>query len=262
MKVHEINGREDVDAWREYRRAQADWQPGFVPTMGGLHAGHRSLVERSVADNTTTVVSLFLNPTQFDQAADLAAYPAVLADDLDALASWGVDHVLVPTREAMYPDDYRYRVVESEFSRQLCGAHREGHFDGVLTIVLRLFNLVSPRRAYFGEKDWQQLELVRGMVAAFFLDTEVVACPVVRAPSGLALSSRNARLDAAQAELAPALVRSLRESASAQAAAHRLTRLGFGVDYVEDLGGRRLAAARLGDIRLIDNIALEDVHAP
>ncbi len=168
----------DMQDWRRFRRARdADagaWAAGFVPTLGGLHDGHRSLIERSLADNTATVVSVFLNPAQFDQQADLDAYPAVLERDLEKLDTWGVDHVLLPTAEAMYPDAYRYRVTENELSRRFCGAHRPGHFDGVLTVVLRLLNLVRPSRAYFGEKDWQQLALVRGMVEAFFLDVEIV----------------------------------------------------------------------------------------
>lgn len=256
MEIHR-----DIDAWRRFRAGAGAWAPGFVPTLGGLHAGHRALIERSVRDNERTVVSLFLNPTQFDEGADLDAYPAVLTDDLDALRAWGVDHVLLPERAAMYPDGYRYRVREGKLSKRLCGAYRPGHFDGVLTIVLKLLNLVRPARAYFGEKDWQQLQLVRGMAEAFFLDTEIVACPVVRAPDGLALSSRNARLDERQARLAPSLHRSLVESPTPGEAARRLAELGFDVDYVEDVEGRRLAAARLGEVRLIDNIALEDRHA-
>lgn len=256
MKTHD-----DLQAWQDFRRPLGDWQAGFVPTMGGLHSGHRSLVARSVADNPVTVVSLFLNPTQFDQAADLDSYPAVLEDDLAQLEAWGVDHVLLPRREAIYADDYRYRVSEGDLSSRLEGAHRAGHFDGVLTVVMRLLNLVRARRAYFGEKDWQQLQLVRGMVAAFFMDTDIIACPTVRDEDGLALSSRNARLDPAQRALAPALHRSLVESPDADAAARRLADLGFDVDYVVDEGPRRLAAARLGATRLIDNIPLEDRHA-
>ena len=251
----------DLDTWRRYRHDADAWAPGFVPTLGGLHAGHRSLVERSVRENECTVVSLFLNPTQFDEDADLEAYPAARADDLAALREWGVDHVLLPERAAMYPDDYRYRVSEDALSKRFCGAHRPDHFDGVLTIVLKLLNLVRPARAYFGEKEWQQLQLARGMAEACFLDTDIVACPVVRATDGLALSSRNARLDERQARLASSLHRSLVESATPGEAARRLAELGFEVDYVEDVEGRRLAAARLGDVRLIDNIALEDRHA-
>ncbi len=253
MKLHR-----DLDAWRADRAGLESTRLGFVPTMGGLHAGHRSLVERSVTENDLTVVSLFLNPTQFDQAADLDSYPADGARDLEVLADWGVDHVLAPARDDIYPDDYRYRVSEQSLSRELCGAHRSGHFDGVLTVVMRLLNLVRADRAYFGEKDWQQLELVRGMVEAFFVGTEIVACPIVREADGLALSSRNARLDATQRRLAPALYRALVSSPDADSAARRLAGQGFDVDYVEDRGRRRLAAARLGEVRLIDNVALPE----
>ncbi len=251
----------DLDAWRAFRNRQAAWETGLVPTMGGLHAGHRSLVRRSVAENPVTVVSLFLNPTQFDDGADLEAYPANLDDDLAALEEWGVNHVLLPTPESIYPDGYRYRVTETELSRRFCGAHRPGHFDGVLTIVLRLLNLVRPRRAYFGEKDWQQLQLVRGMAEALFLDTEIAACPIVRESDGLALSSRNARLDDRERALAPRFHQALREGGGAEATAKLLAAQGFDVDYVEDHDGRRLAAVRLGATRLIDNIALEEAHA-
>ncbi len=255
----------DMDGWRHFRQGEeagpAAWEAGFVPTLGGLHDGHRSLIDRCLDDNPTTVVSVFLNPAQFDQQSDLDQYPADLEQDLEKLERWGVDHVLLPTAGAMYPDDYRYRVTENELSSRFCGAHRPGHFDGVLTVVLRLLNLVRPRRAYFGEKDWQQLALVRGMVDAFFLDVDIVACPVVREASGLALSSRNARLDDRQRALAPELVRSLRAEADPEDAAGRLRSLGFDVDYVEDHDGRRLAAASLGAVRLIDNIALENDHA-
>ena len=256
----------DIAAWRAFRQAREAeagvWTAGFVPTLGGLHDGHRSLIDRSLADNSSTVVSVFLNPAQFDQQADLDAYPARLEEDLEKLDAWGVDHVLLPTAEAIYPDAYRYRVTENDLSRRFCGAHRPGHFDGVLTVVLRLLNLVRPARAYFGEKDWQQLALVRGMVEAFFLDVEIVACPVVREDTGLALSSRNARLDDEQRALAPELVRTLRLESSPADATRRLQSLGFDVDYVEDHEGRRLAAANLGAVRLIDNIALENEHAP
>lgn len=261
MQIHR-----DMDQWRRFRQnveasPTSAWAAGFVPTLGGLHAGHRSLIDRSLAENPTTVVSVFLNPAQFDQQADLDQYPAVLEQDLEQLEAWGVDHVLLPTADAMYPDDYRYRITENDLSTRFCGAHRPGHFDGVLTVVLRLLNLVRPRRAYFGEKDWQQLALVRGMVDAFFMEVDIVACPVVREASGLALSSRNARLDASQRAVAPELVRSLKAEADPEGAALRLQRYGFDVDYVEDHDGRRLAAASLGAIRLIDNIPLENDHA-
>lgn len=240
--------------WRSYREAQP--APGFVPTMGALHAGHLALVHASLADNPWTAVSIFVNPTQFDRPDDLEHYPRRHDEDLEQLAAAGVEAILMPSAETLYPDGYRYRVSETEISRRLCGAHRPGHFDGVLTVVLKLLNLVRPARAYFGEKDYQQLQLVRGMVETFFVDTRIVACPIVREPDGLALSSRNLRLDPAQRCLAPELHRTLRGAADPASARRELERLGFAVDYVEDWDGRRLAAACLGDVRLIDNVPL------
>jgi pantoate--beta-alanine ligase len=240
--------------WRSYREALP--APGFVPTMGALHAGHLALVHASLADSPWTAVSIFVNPTQFDRPDDLERYPRRHDEDLKQLAAAGVEAILMPSAEALYPDGYSYRVSETEISRRLCGAHRPGHFDGVLTVVLKLLNLVRPVRAYFGEKDYQQLQLVRGMVEAFFLDTRIVACPIVREPDGLALSSRNLRLDPAQRRLAPELHRTLRGAADPASAHRELERLGFAVDYVEDWDGRRLAAACLGDVRLIDNVPL------
>ncbi len=243
--------------WRT-ERALLDLTPlsiGFVPTMGALHAGHRSLLEQARAENDRVVLSIFVNPTQFDEPADLLGYPQTLEADL-GLATGLADHVLVPDTVEMYPDEYLYRVTESDLSWRLEGAHRPGHFDGVLTVVLKLLNLVRPHRAYFGEKDRQQLELVREMVQAFFLPVEIVPCPTVRDPDGLALSSRNRRLSPAGRERAAAFPRILREAASPSAAAEALDTAGFGVDYVEDRKGVRLAAVRLERVRLIDNVRL------
>lgn len=251
----------DIAAWRGYREGLGSASVGFVPTMGALHAGHQSLVDAGLAQNDRTVVSIFVNPTQFDQAQDLAAYPQHLERDLAVLESSGVDAVLLPDYQELYPDDFRYRVTERDLSTRFCGAHRPGHFDGVLTVVMRLLNIVRPDRAYFGEKDYQQLELVRDMVEAFFMDVEVIACPTVREADGLALSSRNQRLKPEQRALAPTLYRALQTSANPSQVTRALQQAGFDVEYVEDLDGRRLAAARLGEIRLIDNIALENADA-
>ncbi|MBM2855010.1 MAG: pantoate--beta-alanine ligase [Steroidobacteraceae bacterium] len=243
--------------WHALRDALGDRTLGLVPTMGALHPGHLSLVQRSQRENAVTVVSIFVNPTQFDQPDDLDRYPRQTEDDLALLRDAAVDAVFLPTREEIYPDAYLYRVCESELSRKLCGAHRPGHFDGMLTVVMKLLNIVQPTRAYFGEKDYQQLLLVRGMAQAFFMDVDIVACPVVREPDGLAMSSRNQNLDAAQRRLAPSLHQVLRESKDTESAQARLQQLGFDVDYVEDFKGRRLAAVRLGGTRLIDNVGIE-----
>lgn len=243
---------ESLTDWRAFREARP--APGFVPTMGALHDGHLALVRRSLADNPWTAVSIFVNPTQFDRADDLEHYPRRMQEDLASLKDAGVHAVLLPDADALYPDGYRYRVSESELSRRFCGVHRPGHFDGVLTVVMKLFNLVRPARAYFGEKDFQQLQLIRGMADAFFMDVEIVGCPTVREADGLAMSSRNLRLGPGQRRLAPHLHRVLNESARPDDARRELERLGFEVDYVEEFDGRRLAAARLGDVRLIDNV--------
>lgn len=249
---------ESVSEWRIQRRAQmqAGRTLGFVPTMGALHAGHVSLVRRSRAENDLTLVSIFVNPTQFDDRADLERYPRTLESDVALLRDEGVDFVIVPREADLYADRYRYRVTENELSTVLEGAHRPGHFDGVLTVVLKLLHLAAAERAYFGEKDWQQLTLVRGMVEAFFMPTEIVPCATIREAAGLALSSRNRRLPPADRARAPQFYAALTAAPTAEAAARELQASGFAVDYVEDRDGRRLGAVRLGGIRLIDNVAL------
>lgn len=249
---------ESLTAWRSERLRQtgAGLTLGFVPTMGALHDGHLSLVRRSRAENDRTLVSIFVNPTQFDDPRDLAKYPRGLERDLEMLRGESTDFVLIPGAEELYGDGFRFRVTETERSRTLEGACRPGHFDGVLTVVLKLLQIAGAERAYFGEKDWQQLELVRDMAAAFFLRTAIVACATVREPDGLALSSRNRRLPPVDRERAPHFFRILSTAASAEAAVDGLRREGFAVDYVEDRDGRRLGAVRMGDVRLIDNVAL------
>lgn len=248
-----------LEGWRRFRTSCAG-SVGFVPTLGGLHEGHASLIRRARAENGLAVVSIFLNPTQFNNPQDLANYPAAVADDLATAEELGADAVLMPTREAIYPDGFRFKVEEDDFSRELCGAHRPGHFTGVLTVVMKLLNLVKPHRAYFGEKDYQQLSLIRDMANAFFMDVAIVACPTVRAADGLALSSRNALLDAQGRRLAPKLHELLRSDRSDDAAAEALARMGFAVDYVATRGGRRFAAAAIDcggkAVRLIDNVPI------
>jgi pantoate--beta-alanine ligase len=241
--------------WRLARQgpAFAGRSVGFVPTMGALHAGHRTLLERARAENERVVLSIFVNPTQFDDPADLTRYPRTLDADL-ALADGLADAVIAPTAEQLYPDAYHFRVTEDELSRRWEGAHRPGHFDGVLTVVLKLLQLVQAQRAYFGEKDWQQLELVRGMVRAFFIPTEVIACPTVREADGLALSSRNRRLSPHGRTQAAQFPSVLRHAPNAGSAAQTLQSLGFEVDYVDDHAGRRLGAVRVDGVRLIDNV--------
>src|SRR5215467_2938987 len=182
---------ESVVKWRLERLGQrrAGVTLGVVPTMGALHEGHVSLIRRSRAENDRTLVSIFVNPTQFDDAADLESYPQPLDEDLALLDAEAADFVLLPDQRQLYPDGYRYRVSETELSKTLEGAHRPGHFDAVLTVVLKLLQIAQAERAYFGEKDWQQLNLVQGMAYAFFLPTDIIACPTIREADGLAISS-------------------------------------------------------------------------
>ncbi len=227
---------------------------GFVPTMGTLHAGHTSLVERSLEENAKTVVSIFVNPTQFNDPTDLENYPRTLGVDTQRLEELGVDDLFLPDRSTVYPDDYRYRLTETDLSTRLCGAHRPGHFEGVLTVVMRLFNIIRPHRAYFGEKDYQQYRLIKDMAAAFFMDVEIRPCPIVRDADGVALSSRNTLLSPDGRKLAAEFAAILREGTSAAGVREQLESRGITVDYVEDWSDRRLAAVFIDDVRLIDNV--------
>jgi pantoate--beta-alanine ligase len=246
-----------LPAWRTVRsgREYEGGAIGFVPTMGALHAGHRALLARARAENDRVVLSIFVNPTQFNDPSDLEKYPRTLESDLK-LAAGLVDDVIVPPAGELYPDNYAYRVTEEKFSRELEGAHRPGHFDGVLTVVLKLLNLVQPKRAYFGEKDWQQLRLVEGMVRALLLPVEIVACPTERDVDGLALSSRNRRLSHPARVRAAQFPLILRSARTVDVAADTLKSAGFDVDYVEDRDGVRLGAVRIENVRLIDNVRL------
>jgi pantoate--beta-alanine ligase len=229
---------------------------GFVPTMGALHAGHASLFQAARRDCAVVLASVFVNPTQFDEKHDFELYPRMLDQDCALMDQAGVDVVFAPSVAEMYPNGTRYAVTENQFSRELCGAHRPGHFDGVLTVVLKLLQIADAERAYFGEKDFQQLQLIRGLCTAFFLPTVIVPCPTVREADGLAMSSRNARLSLAERVLAPTFHRVLASASTAPAAHAELAAAGFAVDYVEDRENRRYGAVRLGPTRLIDNVPL------
>jgi pantoate--beta-alanine ligase len=250
--IHTVS--EWYKAEQELKRSGASAAVGLVPTMGALHQGHRSLIERSVRENDVTVVSIFVNPVQFNNNEDLAAYPESFEDDCRLLEDAGTDYVFVPAYEELYPDDYRYRLTETTLSKTLCGASRPGHFDGVLTVVMKLLQVFRPDRAYFGEKDYQQYELVAGMAKAFFLRTEIVPCPIVREPSGLACSSRNRRLSPERLKRAPLFYRELSSGRSIPEIRSRLEKDGFRIDYITETEGRRYGAVYLEDVRLIDNV--------
>ena len=185
---------------------------GLVPTMGALHEGHLSLVRRSASENAVTIVSVFVNPIQFDDPADFAAYPKTLGADAAAAFKAGADVVFAPDPSSMYPKGFSTFVDMTGISERLCGASRASHFKGVLTVVSMLFGICRPGRAYFGEKDAQQLAVVKKMAAELFMNVEVVGCPTVREPDGLAMSSRNARLSDDERIEARRLFRALSEA--------------------------------------------------
>ena len=245
---------ESIAECRDWCRDQPAASLGFVPTMGALHDGHLSLVQQSLATCERTLVSIFVNPAQFDDPNDLEKYPQTLASDLATLREAGADAVFLPSAGQLYPDGYRVRVSETDISNLLCGAHRPGHFDGVLTVVLKLFNIVTPGKAFFGEKDYQQLQLIRELVRAMLLPIAIVAVPTVREADGLAMSSRNTRLSASARAKAPRLHELLASDHDCATVRRELEKVGFSVDYVEEHWGRRLAAVRLEGVRLIDNV--------
>jgi pantoate--beta-alanine ligase len=255
---------------------------GFVPTMGALHAGHRALLAAARRDTGFVVASVFVNPLQFGPAEDLATYPRDRDGDLAVLAAEGVDLAFLPAEREVWPTPPEVRLHVGALGGRLEGAWRPGHLDGVATVVAKLLLLVGPSRAYFGQKDAQQLAVVRRMVADLGFPNEVVACPTVREPDGLAVSSRNLYLSAAERPRAAALYRALeagraawsageRDPAAVEAAAHEVLAAvpGVEVDYVAVVepaafepakraeAGQVLAvAARVGRTRLIDNVIL------
>ena len=230
---------------------------GLVPTMGALHPGHEALLAAARAECDTVVISVFVNPAQFDQESDLAAYPRDEAHDAAIAEAAGADLFFAPAAAEIYPPGFQTWVEVEELSRGLEGEYRPGHFRGVATVCLKLFNIVRPQRAYFGQKDAQQVAVIRRLVRDLDLELEVRSLPTVRDPDGLAVSSRNARLSPVERQAALALPRALatRDPAAARAALN-----GVEVDYVEvaDFDPPVLVAAiRVGSTRLIDNVVLD-----
>ena len=255
---------------------------GFVPTMGALHAGHRSLVERARRENGTVVVSVFVNPTQFNDKNDLKHYPRTPEADARLLEEAGADFVLMPTVEEIYPQPDTRQFDFGLIDKVMEGATRPGHFNGVAQVVSRLFNIVRPARAYFGEKDFQQIAVIKSMVAQLALPIEIVECAIIRGEDGLALSSRNTLLDAAHRAAAPHIYATLR-AAVAQSQEMAPARLKewvtaevernplLKVIYYQSVDARTMQevaawddspriqgciAVQAGDIRLIDNIRI------
>ncbi|MDD5705710.1 MAG: pantoate--beta-alanine ligase [Kiritimatiellae bacterium] len=269
-----------MQAWSRDRQADGK-RIACVPTMGFLHDGHLSLVRRARELADGVVLTLFVNPTQFGPGEDFAAYPRDAARDLDLCRRHGVDAVFMPADESMYLPDHSIYIAEESLSGTLCGASRPGHFRGVCTVVAKLFNCVLPQVAVFGQKDAQQIAIIRRMVRDLNFPVEIAVAPTVREPDGLAMSSRNARLDADSRKSALGLSRALREAACAYAAGTRdsaavlaqmrttMERAGLRVDYAAAVDALTLkpvaaladgvllaVAAFAGGVRLIDNQVL------
>jgi len=266
-------------SWRLQERAE---RLALVPTMGALHEGHLSLIRAARERAERVVVSIFVNPLQFGPHEDFAAYPRDLKADLEKCAAAGVEEVFHPDASQFYPPGFQTHVEVSELAAELCGARRPGHFEGVATVVYRLFQLLQPDLAFFGEKDLQQLRVVQRMARDLGLPVEVCGCPIVRDADGLALSSRNQYLSPEERSQALAIVRGLREARAAFSAGERdpaalvercrgaLRAAGLREDYVElrdpvslrpvtseaEWGSRLLVAAFAGKTRLIDNARL------
>ncbi len=205
---------ETIDALRA-ARAQLAGRIGLVPTMGALHEGHLSLIEAARAENDTVIVTIFVNPTQFTPGEDYQSYPRDLNHDLALLEKAGVDLVFTPSPDEIYPEGFQTLINVEFVSLGLEGERRPGHFRGVATVVAKLFNLIQPQIAYFGQKDAQQVVVLRRMVRDLNFPIEIAVCPIVRAPDGLALSSRNAYLSMAEREAASVIYRALRAAAAA-----------------------------------------------
>ena len=282
MKV--IHTIEDLQAGLSVLKAQGK-KVGLVPTMGALHAGHASLVKRSVNENDVTVVSVFVNPTQFNDKNDLVKYPRTLEADCKLLEDCGATLVFSPSVEEMYPEPDTRQFGYAPLDTVMEGAFRPGHFNGVCQIVSKLFDAVKPHRAYFGEKDFQQLAIIREMVRQMKFDLEIVGCPIVREEDGLALSSRNARLSSDERENALNISRTLFKSRTF-AATHSVSETqkmvedaiaaapGLRLEYFEIVDGNTLQkigdwnetsyavgciTVFCGEVRLIDNIKYKEV---
>jgi len=255
---------------------------GFVPTMGYLHEGHLSLVKQSVKENPNTIVTVFVNPSQFGQNEDLATYPRDLERDVALLQECGVEYIFNPSTQAIYPNGFDTWVVPDKLADVLCGKSRPGHFRGVATIVLKLLNIVSPDHMYMGLKDFQQQRILKQMIIDLNLDCDIVACPIVREADGLAMSSRNSYLNPQQREKSLSLYQGLLKARELFAQGERdcgliintikenIENSGGVIDYIEcvdplslqsvqeaEADTRMMLAVYFGKTRLIDNMALK-----
>jgi len=274
--------RDEISLWRK-QLALDHKKLGFVPTMGALHAGHLSLVEKAAQENDTVLVSIFVNPRQFNQQADLQAYPRTLEADIALLNGMANVVVFAPTESEMYPQNQPFEPMElGDIGKVLEGEKRPGHFDGVVHVVHHLFALIQPHKAYFGQKDFQQLAIIRKLNAHYQFGIEIIGCPTKRDPDGLAMSSRNLRLSSSDREKALAISKALyfvkinagmlSIDEAKKEAKNIISQVGLQLDYLEIVDPLSLknlrnwqaqqiccVAAFCGEVRLIDNMLCESV---
>lgn len=274
--------REEINTWRTQQQTN-DIKVGFVPTMGALHEGHLSLVKQAVAENDVVVVSIFVNPKQFNQHADLQAYPRMLAADIQYLEGLGALVVFAPNEQEMYPASLEFTPMPlGKFGTLLEGAHRPGHFEGVVHVVHHLFELIKPHKAYFGQKDFQQLAIIRQLNSYYGFGIEIKGCQTIREPDGLAMSSRNLRLNAEERQQALAISKALRYvqqqvgklsiKETTREASAIIENAGLILEYLAIVDPLTLencetwqenqvccVAAFCGEVRLIDNMLCESV---
>jgi pantoate--beta-alanine ligase len=245
---------ESITNWRLIRKSEiSNNSIGFIPTMGALHLGHISLIKEAIKNNKTIVVSIFINPTQFNKDEDLINYPSNTKKDLEILENLNVDYVFIPNKSEMYSDNFSYYIGEKIQSNILEGKARPGHFSGVLTVVMKLLQIIKPSNIYFGEKDYQQFNIIKEMVNAFFIETNVICCKTVREPSGLAYSSRNNLLSSTLREKAKIFAKIFHQYDSPQELQRALEKNNIIVDYIDIYENRIFAAVFMDNIRLIDN---------
>lgn len=281
MALQTLVTNEQLRECRESWRARGE-TVAFVPTMGALHEGHLSLIEAAKSRSDKVIVSIFVNPTQFGQNEDFASYPRMFKEDVSRLTAFGVDAVFAPNAANMYPDGFQTFVHNEKMAQVLCGAFRPGHFQGVLTVVIKLFHLIQPDVAVFGKKDYQQFQMIRTMVRDLNMPIEIVGGETIREADGLAMSSRNLMLSAEERRLAPQIYQGLKQAQELFEKGEKQVQLlvetfrqsldpkAFQLQYAEIRDAEKLelfegsidrpavfaVAAFLGTVRLIDNVEL------
>lgn len=250
----------DIAQWLKIRKQfNNNCRIGFVPTMGCLHRGHAELLKRSTKENDTSIMSLYINPTQFNEGTDFNSYPKTPEHDLDLAKKIGIDYVLIPSDAAMYPSNNSISLTCSHPAATIMeGNRRPGHFNGMLTVVFKLLQLTRPSHLYCGEKDYQQYLLIQSLVEQFFIDTKIIPCQTVRETSGLACSSRNKNLSTKERVIADEFARHFQQypRLEKEPLLQHYAEKNIQVEYLQEFKKRIFIAAKINQVRLIDNIAL------